>query len=134
MEWPPTPVFLPGESHGQRSLAGYIQSMGSQRVRHDLGTKQQQLFFKHLSSQLRSYVVWGCRKAVRVKAVGKRLPRLLTAIQAGSFSHMRESLQIRLLFSFLLCAKYYVECFYIFYVILFSQKLFQLNKLSVSYS
>ena len=21
-EWPPTPVFLPGESHGQRSLAG----------------------------------------------------------------------------------------------------------------
>jgi len=23
-EWQPTPVFLPGESHGQRSLAGYI--------------------------------------------------------------------------------------------------------------
>ena len=22
-EWPPTPGFLPGESHGQRSLAGY---------------------------------------------------------------------------------------------------------------
>ena len=22
-EWPPTPVFLPGEVHGQRSLAGY---------------------------------------------------------------------------------------------------------------
>ena len=22
-EWEPTPVFLPGESHGQRSLAGY---------------------------------------------------------------------------------------------------------------
>ena len=21
--WPPTPVFLPGESHGQKSLAGY---------------------------------------------------------------------------------------------------------------
>ena len=30
--WQPTPVFLPGESHGQRSLAGYI---GLQRVRHD---------------------------------------------------------------------------------------------------
>ena len=28
-------VFLPGEFHGQRSLAGYIQSMGSQRVGHD---------------------------------------------------------------------------------------------------
>ena len=22
-QWLPTPVFLPGESHGQRSLAGY---------------------------------------------------------------------------------------------------------------
>jgi len=22
-KWEPTPVFLPGESHGQRSLAGY---------------------------------------------------------------------------------------------------------------
>ena len=29
---PPTPVFLPGESHGQRSLVG-LPSMGSQRVR-----------------------------------------------------------------------------------------------------
>ena len=30
--WQPTPVFLPGESHGHRSLAG---SIGSQRVGHD---------------------------------------------------------------------------------------------------
>ena len=35
--WQPTPVFLPGESHGQRSLAwieesGGLQSTGSQRV------------------------------------------------------------------------------------------------------
>ena len=33
-EWLPTPLFLPAESHRQRSLAGY----GSQRVRHDRGT------------------------------------------------------------------------------------------------
>ena len=33
-KWQPTPVFLPGESHGHRSLAG-LQSMGSQRVGHD---------------------------------------------------------------------------------------------------
>ena len=32
--WLPTPVFLPGEFHGQRSLVG-LQSMGSQRVSHD---------------------------------------------------------------------------------------------------
>ena len=31
-EWQPTPGLLPGEPHGQRSLAGYIQSMGLQRV------------------------------------------------------------------------------------------------------
>ena len=30
----PTPVFWPGEFHGQRSLAGYIVQ-GTQRVRHD---------------------------------------------------------------------------------------------------
>ena len=34
-KWQLTPVLLPGESHGQRSLAGYyIQSMGLQRVGH----------------------------------------------------------------------------------------------------
>ena len=38
----PTPVFLPGESHGQRSLAGYSQ--WGHRVGHDLATKQQQIF------------------------------------------------------------------------------------------
>ena len=30
--WQPTPVFLPGESHGQRSLADYSPQGG--RVRH----------------------------------------------------------------------------------------------------
>ena len=33
-----TPVSLPGESHGERSLAGW----GSQSIRHDLGAKQRQ--------------------------------------------------------------------------------------------
>ena len=40
-KWQPTPVFLPGESHGQRSLAGYSPS-GHKRVRHNLATKQKQ--------------------------------------------------------------------------------------------
>ena len=31
--WQPTPVFLPGKSHGQRSLAGFW-SIGSWRVGH----------------------------------------------------------------------------------------------------
>ena len=36
-EWQPTPVFLPGEFHGQEE-PGKLQSMGSQRVRHDWAT------------------------------------------------------------------------------------------------
>ena len=36
--WQPTPVFLPRESHGQKSLAGY-SPWGCKRVGHDLVTK-----------------------------------------------------------------------------------------------
>ena len=32
--WQPTPVYLPGESPRTKELGG-LQSMGSQRVRHD---------------------------------------------------------------------------------------------------
>ena len=34
-------IFLPGKSHGQRSLVGY-SPWGHKRVGHDLATKQQQ--------------------------------------------------------------------------------------------
>ena len=34
-KWQPTPVFLPGESHGQRSLTGY-SPWGYKRVGHNL--------------------------------------------------------------------------------------------------
>ena len=34
-KWQPTPVLLPGKSNGWKSLVGYIQSAGSQRVRYD---------------------------------------------------------------------------------------------------
>ena len=40
-EWQPTPVVLPGKSHGQRSLKGY-SPLGLKSIRHDLDTKQQQ--------------------------------------------------------------------------------------------
>jgi len=40
-KWQLTPVFLPGKSHGHRSLAGYIP-WGHKRLRHYLATKQQQ--------------------------------------------------------------------------------------------
>ena len=40
--WQPTPVFLPGEAHGQRSLEGGVglQSLGSQRVDTSEATEQ----------------------------------------------------------------------------------------------
>ena len=38
-KWQPTLGFLPGKSHGQRSLTGY-NPWGCKRVRHDLVTKQ----------------------------------------------------------------------------------------------
>ena len=37
----PTPVLLPGKSHGQRSLVGY-SPWGCKRVRHSLATKPEQ--------------------------------------------------------------------------------------------
>ena len=40
-KWQPTPVFLPGKSHGQRSLEGY-SPWGRQRVRRELVAEQQQ--------------------------------------------------------------------------------------------
>ena len=39
-EWQPTPVFVPGESHGQRSL-GRLQSMGPQSVGHTWAANKQ---------------------------------------------------------------------------------------------
>ena len=53
-KWQPTPVFLPGKSHGQSRLVG---SMVLQRVGHNLAIKQQQhgeealAFIKHIMRQ-----------------------------------------------------------------------------------
>ena len=41
-KWQPTAVFLPGKSHGQRSLVGY-SPWGHKRVVHNSVTKQEQL-------------------------------------------------------------------------------------------
>ena len=38
--WQPTSVFVPGESHGQRSLVGY-SPWGHKKIGHNLVTKQQ---------------------------------------------------------------------------------------------
>ena len=43
-KWQPTPGFLPGKAHGQRSLVGY-GPWCCKRIGHDLVTKQQQTFW-----------------------------------------------------------------------------------------
>ena len=51
-KWQPTPVFLPGKSHGGRSLAGY----SFKRVENDLGTKQQ--LYKQNISYTQMHTNW----------------------------------------------------------------------------
>ena len=49
--WQPTPVFLPGESQGHRSLSGRLQSMGLHSVRHNwaINTFTLSLYIHYLS-------------------------------------------------------------------------------------
>ena len=49
-KWQPTPVFLPGEPHGQRSVASY-SPWCPKRIRHDLATKQQKSMVYMCQSQ-----------------------------------------------------------------------------------
>ena len=65
-KWQPSSVFLPGKSHGQRSLAGY-SSWGCKRVGHDLARKWQPTpVFLPGKSCGRSSLVhcspWGCKR------------------------------------------------------------------------
>ena len=45
-KWQPTPVFLPGKSHEQRSLVGY-SPWGYKRVEHNLVSKHKQQLWIH---------------------------------------------------------------------------------------
>ena len=68
-KWHPTctPVFLPGESHGQRSLVGYSQ--WCRRVGHDWATKQQPI------------TVWAASLKARRKW-DKRRPQMNPVVEA----------------------------------------------------
>ena len=67
-KWQPAPVFLPGKSHGQRSLVGY-NPWGHRRARHNLATKQQQAIY--LAPSTMDHIV---RKASLVALVVRKLP------------------------------------------------------------
>ena len=55
-KWQPTPVFLPGKSHGQRNLAGY-SPWGCKRVGQDWVTKQQ-LHYLDMVGDLKTVGEW----------------------------------------------------------------------------
>ena len=88
-KWQPTPVFLPGESHGQRSLAVH----GVARVGHDLTTKPPPLGLiengetgiqrrKKLASRSHSLLVWLCPVAtIRIK--GQCTPSVRLTLLTG---------------------------------------------------
>ena len=60
---PPTPVFLPGEFHGQRSL-GELQSMEWQRVKHDWVTNTFTFFLTFLPQIQKSQNLWKIHRNV----------------------------------------------------------------------
>ena len=56
-KWQPSPVFFPGKSHRQRSLAGY-SPWTQKRVGHNLATKQQQRILLDLFSRVKRKSAW----------------------------------------------------------------------------
>ena len=50
--WQPTPVFLPGESHGQRSLVGYSPWSRKESDTTELVTRTQTHTHRHTDTQL----------------------------------------------------------------------------------
>ena len=59
-KWQSTPVFLPGEAYGQKSLAGY-SPWGHNRVGHDLVTIQQQQQSYKITSLTKLHTLWSLR-------------------------------------------------------------------------
>ena len=57
-KWQPTPVFLPGKSHGQTEQPGVLQSMGLQRVGHDWATSLSLWRWFHLFFIILQYLVF----------------------------------------------------------------------------
>ena len=74
-KWQPTPVFLPGKSHGRRSLVGYSQSVGSQRVGHGWATSLSLSRHQQICPNTKAYITLilplSRRGVVRGYVVGK---------------------------------------------------------------
>ena len=83
-QWHPTPVLLPGKSHGRRSLVK-LQSMGSLRVRHD-----ERLPFTFHFHGLKGMAVHSSVLAWRIPGMGE--PGGLLSMELYKVGHDRSNL------------------------------------------
>ena len=89
-KWQPPPIFLPGKSHGQRSLVRY-SSRGHKRVGYDVEAKQQ-----YISIVLDLYRVWNitfCRCVIDIaflSYVGSRYSVLYCVACSGGLTVFNE--------------------------------------------
>ena len=92
-QWQPTPVLLPGKSHGWRSLVGYSQSMGSRRVRHDWATSLSLFTFMHWRRKWQPIVLaWripGTGEPGRLLSMGSHCRTGLKQLSSSSSSSLR---------------------------------------------
>ena len=63
----PTQVFLPGKFHGQRSLAGYVQSVDLQRVVYNWATERNTLKRKRKITELEYVITETTKKCSRMR-------------------------------------------------------------------
>ena len=84
-KWQPTPIFLPGKSHGHRSLVGY-SPLGSQRVRHDGVTQQSWVQTSPLTSGIDKK--WCCKAIILPLKISKKKKRRISHVlfTCGPFS------------------------------------------------
>ena len=96
-KWQPTSVFLPEKSHGQRSLVGYIQSMGSHGVRRDRAKHADPFSFSSPSKiQLKLWIT--SKKGLGEEIKGTLLNvRLNTSHKVDPFIHIPVSLNTHLI-------------------------------------
>ena len=88
-KWRPTPVFLPGKSHGQRILAGY-SPWGHKRVRHDSLTKEKQSISRILAlSVLSDHESWGTRFSNSTNSIRDIFSLSLSLFSLLSFSDVK---------------------------------------------
>ena len=93
-KWQPTPVFLPGKSHGHRSLAGY-SPWGCKRVGYDLLTEQQQQHLQRTMSPnvmcWRSVAAWTSSAQWYPRCRAKGFTSLLSFV--SSYEDMKKNLK-----------------------------------------